>query len=210
MATLYTNLGQETEGVFKKVYEWDAPERQWTPKSKAWYVIYSLFFVSVIFIAALIQEYIFILAIIAFAFLWFVQGSIAPEIAHYTITSMGVKMLEKLYRWDDIKHFWFSIKSDTVYLNLEISDNPDSDIIKRYPLIINPEDMQKIFDILILNCDYGDKDEVSYNIFTNFISGKYFDISEFMAIEGDPDKTKLDRLKDNFKRLQRKKPSEQN
>lgn len=209
MTTLYTSLGQETDGIFKKLIEWDAPERQWTQKTRAWYVVYSLFFVAIIFIGALIQEYIFIVAVIAFAFLWFVQGSMAPLMTTYMITSIGVKIFDKLYKWTEVKHFWFSLKSDTIFLNLEVTENPDSDYVKRIPLIINPNDMQKIFDILIQYIDYGDRDEVSFNIFTSFVSGKYFDISEFIAIEEDPDKTRWQKLGDNFKKLQRKKTPNQ-
>ena len=189
MPRFYTNLEEQETGLFQKVLEWDAPERQWSPKSRSWYVIYSLFFVSIIFIAALLQEYIFIVAVIAFSFLWFIQGSIPPQMTKHTITSIGVRAFNKLYTWDKIKHFWISQKSDTIFLNLEIEENDNKGFVKRIPLIISSVDNQKIFDLLINNIDYGDKDEISFNFLTPILTGKYFDISHFM-VENEEDYSK--------------------
>src|SRR5690606_31691562 len=137
--SLYTDLKTEQESVFKKLHEWEAPERSWTPKTRSWYVTYSLFFALIVLIAAILREYILILAVIAFAFLWFVQGSIPPQIATYTITSIGIKAFEKLFRFRNIKHFWFSEKND-LFLNLEIVEDDNPNFVKRVSLIIKPED----------------------------------------------------------------------
>lgn len=189
MRRFYTDLEKdnEVEGIFKKLHEWEAPERQWVPKSRAWFVIYGFFFVCIVFIAALLQEYIFIVAVIAFSFLWFVQGSIAPHITTHMITSIGIKAYGELYKWQNIKHFWFSTKGDTVFLNLDIVEDENPHFTRRIPLILAKNDDQKIFDILLQYIDYGDQHEIGFNIFTQLISGRYIDISKYMVVETEED-----------------------
>lgn len=195
MPRFYTNLESDNpaEGIFRKLYEWEAPERQWFPKTRAWYVVYAFFFIFIIFIAALLQEYIFIVAIISFSFLWFIQGSIAPQTTLHIITSIGIRAFDQLYKWNDITHFWFSYKGDTLFLNLDIISEDTPNFNRRIPLIIKKGEDQKIFDLLLPYIDYGDKKEISFNIFTQFINGKYLEISNYM-VEEDEDEMNMRKL----------------
>jgi hypothetical protein len=182
MAGLYTTIEtKKQDPIFKDIYEWRAPERLWTPKTRAWYVTYSFFFISIIFIAALLQEYIFIVAIITFSFLWFIQGSTPPNIVKYQITSLGIRAYEKLYRWKEIKHFWFSEKDEVYFLNIDLDNEENPRIEKRISLIINDNADIEIFNILIKNIDYGDTQEVNFNILTQIITGKHIDIAKYLS-----------------------------
>lgn len=179
---LFTQIDPKDEYVFAKVYEWTAPDRHWEPRSRAWYVVYSFFFTVLIAIAALIGEYILIVAIIAFVFLWFVQASIPPEIMKHVITNIGIKTHEKLYKWKDIMHFWFSIKDGVKVLNLVIKPSPGSKASpKTISILLNNEEQDdELFRILINNVDYGDTDEIGYNIISQLIHGRHLDISTYL------------------------------
>lgn len=165
-----------------KLYEWSAAERFWTPKDKPWFVTYSLFFVVIIAMAAILGQYIFILAVIAFVFLWFTQAAIPPERVTHSVNTLGVKTFGHLYKWRDIKHYWFSTKHGINYLNLDIVDdkNPSNDRTRRLSLLLeNNEDME-LFFVLMNYADYGDKDEIGYNIIAKAIHGQYIPITFYL------------------------------
>ncbi len=167
--------------LFKKIYSWNAPERAWSEKPRAWYVLYSFFFVFIIAIVAILGQTFLILAIIAFIFLWFTQASIPPQIREHSITTIGIKTFEKMFKWSSIKHFWFSTKEGFIYLNLELVDNdPANEGIKRLSLIVNDVDEFEIFNTLIKYIDYGDTKEIDYNILTRALHGKHKDVSKFL------------------------------
>ena len=208
MAKLHTALEIEKDSPFHSVYEWEAPERQWSAKTRTWYVVYSLFFVCIIFIGALLQEYIFIVAVITFSFLWFIQGSIAPNITTYSITSMGIKVHDKLFKWREIKFFWFSKKGDTLFLNLEVSEDESSSFQRRIPLIITKGEDETIFNILVKYIDYGDEQEVYYNFLVAFTSGSYIEIEEYMDVpDYEIDDSRFGKIKKGISKLHSKKKS---
>lgn len=171
--------------VFEKLYSWEAPEREWSRKDRGWYVAYSLFFILVIAFAAILNEFIFIIAVIAFTFLWFTQAAIPPEIVEHTLTTLGVRTYGKIFKWKNIKHFWFGRRNGIMFLHFEIVDEEtfNTTRIQRLSLIIHDEDEEKIFKILINYVDYGDRDEVGYNILTKMINGVYIDISKYLPEE---------------------------
>jgi hypothetical protein len=179
---LYTNISTQKDYLFEKLYEWESPDRVWEPKTRAWYVTYSFFFVVLIALAALLGEYILIIAIVAFIFLWFIQAAMPPETISHTVTTIGVKTYGKLYKWKDVKHFWFSTKKGVRFLNLEIKPPEDKNISpKTLTLLLNPEDDDReIFNIFVKYADYGDKDEINFNFISQLIYGPHTDLSYYL------------------------------
>ena len=121
------------------------------------------------------------LAVLSFVFLWFTHASIPPEIVEHTITNIGIKTFDKLYKWDQIDHYWFSEKEGIIFLNLDITEQRESsDFMRRLSIIINNEDEEEIFFTLLEYIDYGDKDEISYNSLARIVHGKHMDISKYL------------------------------
>ncbi len=177
-------LFTKIDSTFEVLYEWETPERYWIKREKAWFVTFSLFFLVIIFILAILSEFMLIMAVIAFAFLWFVQAVRPPEVMDIQITSIGVKAYDKLYKWKDIKHYWFSHNAGITYLNLEVINKKLSQTkTQSLSLICSNEDFEKIFFVLIPHVDYGDKTEIGFNIFARFTRGRYIDISYFLPDE---------------------------
>lgn len=174
---LFTNL---EESDFATLFTWRSPERHWVKRERAWFVSYSLFFVIVIAIAVLLGEYVLIVAIVAFAFLWFVQASVPPETIEHRITNTGINTFGQLFKWKNINHFWFSKKHNLKYLNLEVVEDDSPNYIKRFSLIVNGEDDVQIFKKLITKIDYGDKIEIAYNPLTFLLYGKHLTISNYL------------------------------
>jgi hypothetical protein len=176
---LHTSLSED-KNVFKNLYSWTAPERYWERKDKAWYLAYSLFFVLIILVLAVLGEFIMILGVLAFMFLWFAQAYIPPKIVEHSITTIGIRAYEKLYKWSEINHFWFSKKNGVVLLHLE-QPIEDSKVTTRVTLIIDDENAdEQVFEILMRFLDYGRREEVGYNILARIINGEYIEIEKYM------------------------------
>jgi len=175
---LFTQLTEDNP--FKKIYSWISPERHWTEKARSWYISYSLFFIVLIAFMALIGEYLFILVILSFVFLWFVQGATPPHDVEHTITSLGIRTFDTFFKWKNIRHFWFSKKAGIVYLQLETFEDAKPDFIKRISLLMKDGDDPKLFNLLVQFIDYGDKKEVGYSIILNLLNGEYFDQNRYL------------------------------
>ena len=170
--------------LFSKLFTWQSPEREWSEKTRAWYVIYSAFFVFVIAIAAILGQYLLIMAVIAFVFLWFTQAAIQPEISEHTITTVGIKSFDKLFKWKNIKQFWVSVKGQTKFLNIDvIEDETKPNTYKRVSIILNENDDKEIFFILLNYIDYGDRKEVGFNYLVKILHGDHVDISYYLPDE---------------------------
>lgn len=180
MANLYTKINTTYRDSFKVLFEWEAPERVWKPKTRSWYLFFSLLFILLIFLGALLREYIFIILIVAFAFLWFVFASIAPNNTVYSISTVGIRMFNEIKKWNEIRFFWFSRKGEIYFLNLLIMNELNPDNVVELRLIVNEEDLQKIFDIILTFIDYGDQNDISFNPITRMITGSYIDIDNFV------------------------------
>jgi len=179
---LHTEINKES--VFTKLYSWKAPERFWVQRDRAWFTLYTIFFLLIILIGVLIKEFIFILAVLAFAFLWFVNALIPPQISEYTITTVGIRAFGKLYRWKVIKHFWFSEKDGVDFIHLDIKEDNSKSLTKRISLILNEKGQDKeLFDILIRFIDFGEKEEISYSYLTRFTSGEYYNLERYLPEE---------------------------
>lgn len=169
---------KDLDVLLSPIYSWTVPERIWKPKEKIWYVSYSMFFVVLIAFFALLQEYLLIVAIISFVFLWFVQASIPPFKTEHIITKVGIKSFEKLYSWRNIKKFWISLKDNTFLLNLDTVEEEKPELMKRVSLLLDNNE-KEVFDILIKHVDYGEQKEIGYNFFTKVVFGKYIDPTKY-------------------------------
>ena len=175
---LFTTITDDNP--FKKLYSWSSPERLWVKKDRAWYVSYSLFFIVLIAFLALLGELLLILTVLAFVLLWFVQGATPAQTIEHTITSLGIRTFDTFYRWQNIKHFWFSKKGNITLLNLETFEDKNPDFVKRISLLLTERQDEEIFKILISFLDYGDKKELSFNPIMQIINGAHIDSSEYL------------------------------
>lgn len=187
---LFTEI--ENKNPIRYLYSWKSQERYWKEKGRSWYVIYSFFFTVIIALLALIGEWVLIIAILGFAFLWFVQASVEPPIVEHVVSSVGIKTFNKLYKWQEIKCFWFSTKKEETILNLDLlnEEKPDSLFRRRLCLLINREDEKKLFELMYDYLDYGDPEEVGVNLLTQLIYGSYVDIENFMEMGKEEDLVK--------------------
>lgn len=178
---LHTDFKNDDEPI-RYIIEWESPDRLWKEKDRAWFVVYSFFFVVVIAMLFLMGEFLLIILVLAFMFLWYVQGTIPPTIVKHVISTLGIKTEKKLYKWKDIDSFWFSTKEDAYFLNLEVipEDSKNSEYKRRVSILVNQSDYKQIFNLLIKNLDYGSREKIGVNILNRFVYGDYVEVDDFM------------------------------
>jgi hypothetical protein len=113
------DLQEKEASPFESILEWEILERAWKPRARLWYLNWSLIFLVVMAVAARLNPipYIFLLLVLSFAFLWFVNAAVKPRKVTHSITPLGFKAFEKLYKWKNITGFWFSQKGGFIFLN---------------------------------------------------------------------------------------------
>lgn len=183
---------KNTPSKFVHIYKWTAPHRYWSPRDKNWYLGYSVFYTVIIFLAALTEQYLLILALIALLLLIFVQASIPPEIHSYEITNRGLKAYDTLFRWRDIEHFWVTEKVEggmltrinklndkyrMIHLDLPTKVPP------RLTILVGNGDEQELVFHLLEYIPYADPEETSDDFLTQAMHGRYIKLHEYADTE---------------------------
>lgn len=161
--------------------EWSADNRIWYPKTRMWYLSYAALISVLIIIAFRMGFFIVVLGLIAFLFLWFVQGSIPPTVIKHKILNTGIISHDTFYRWNEIKYFWMAKKDKYILLHL---DFPEEKKLPRQTILMTPDQDDDVFNLLAQKVKYANAEEAEYNILSRLIYGEYKPITFYV---GDAD-----------------------
>ncbi len=171
----------ESERGISTLFSWSAPDRIWQPKSRMWYLTSALV-VMLVILFAVISQYpsyqILVVAMLLFLVLWFVQGSVPPQISEHRITSKGLFTREVFYHWNEIAAFWIANKSGQLLLHVDFIKELN---LPRQTFLISHDDTQEIFDLMVTKVKYASDKEAQYNFLAKMIYGEYFPIAKFIA-----------------------------
>ena len=103
----------------KNLLIWQAPARPFETKDREFYTTAGSIIFLVCVILLFVKEFLFIMAIIAFAFFYYILTSIPPEKVEHKITNKGIFSIGKLYDWDQLGRFWFEVKAGSQVLMVE-------------------------------------------------------------------------------------------
>lgn len=179
--------------TFEHLLTWAAPERYWVERPQSWYVIRAAIFVAFILLAALTEQYLLIIALIALMILLFAQASIPPRIRHFVITNQGLKAYDNLYRWKDVTGFWFSEKHD-ITLSERINSQPGYKYLQinfemptknpaRLSLLTGELVEAEFMEVLLKYIPYSEVEDVNDDILSRLIYGKFIDFKSFLPTE---------------------------
>lgn len=155
------------------LFKWVAPSRIWYPKTRTWYLTSATIILAIILFVVLSRYPSYpwlILMLTAFLLLWFLYGSTPPDIIENRITTKGIFTYGVLYPWEEIQFFWFAEKNEHGILYL---DFPRALGRPRITLLVDPQDEDDIFDLLIDQIKYASPNEAQYNFFARMIYGTY-------------------------------------
>lgn len=127
-----------------KLFEWEAPERvEMKFDNKRFLIILAACMILVLYFAIL-GNYYLMACVIALLFFFYVASTNKPLTMKYKITTRGIDTGDKLYEWFMLNDFWFSIKDNQYFLNVDTKLRFPKGLI----LLLNKEDKDAIFVLL--------------------------------------------------------------
>lgn len=98
--------------IEKLLIEWTSPARPYKTRSREFYstIVSIVFLLGIILL--LLQEFLLIGVIIAFAFLAYVLATNKPNNVIHQITTKGIRTDHILYDWSDLTNFWLKKQWD--------------------------------------------------------------------------------------------------
>jgi hypothetical protein len=179
----YSNDSGVNAPKLQVLFRWAAPERIWEPKTRLWYVSYGALISVLILVAIKLGYPILVIGLIAFLFLWFVQGTIEPLVLQHQVTTTGIISGGALYDFTNLNAFWMAERHGFLMLYLDFDKSQRA---PRATILADLRDADRIFDLMIDKVKYANEDEAGYNIFAQWIYGKYIPITKFIADLDDP------------------------
>lgn len=128
----------------KTLLTWKAPSRIFKKRTNEFFTTIGAIVLLVCIILLFIREFLLMIVVIAFSFLAYVLGTVEPEEVENEITTRGVRVNGKFYRWDVLGRYWFTQDSGVTTLIIETYLSFPSQII----MIVNPKDTSKIKEYL--------------------------------------------------------------
>ena len=103
----------------KDLYIWLAPERPFKKRSKEYFTTVAAIALLLAVILLFIKEWLLIAVIIAFMFVSYALATVPPQTTTNKITTRGVYIDEKIYKWSQLNRFWFSQKWNSNIIHFE-------------------------------------------------------------------------------------------
>lgn len=162
-------------------YSWVAPERDYTQRSKRWYVTTGVVALVFIILAALTANYLLILTIIALVVVIYTINTIPPHDVTHQITNKGIYSFQTLFLWRNMIAFWITHRGNNYYIHIEyrgkISDMEHKDLI----ILVGKGNLEKIVTLVVPYVDYLGPEELSHNSIIQWGQGKYVPLLEIVG-----------------------------
>jgi len=115
-STLKTNLKPVK---MQSLLKWTAPERPFKKRDKEFFTTVAAIAVLLAIIFLFIKEWMAIGVIASLVFVGYVLATVEPEKTEHEITTRGVVTGGRLYKWEELRGFWFSEKWKSQLLNID-------------------------------------------------------------------------------------------
>ncbi len=128
----------------KTLFAWQALSRPHKQYSREVYTTAASIIFLLCVILIFLKEFMLIVAILAFGFLFYALSSVVPEEIEYKITNRGLAIMDKKYPWEQLGRYWIEKKwaHQVLYIENYLG------LPLRLMLVINPEDKDKIIQLL--------------------------------------------------------------
>jgi hypothetical protein len=166
------------------VYEWEAPERVFTPKSKRWFAIVGIFALCLIAVSALTNNFILIFAIIALVLVLYTLYTIPPHKTKHQITNKGLYTMNSLFLWKNILTFWVTQRDGEKLIHMEYKGRATDSYYRRMVILLGKGNLKTITAYLVQYIDYLGPNEIDQGVITSWTDGQYMPI---VQIVGDVD-----------------------
>jgi len=128
----------------KVLVSWEVAARPFKRKDKSFFTTIAIIVFLISLILIFIGEWFLIAAILSLTFLVYVLSTVEPEKIKNEITNLGVRNGERLYKWKQLKEFWFDDKYGHRVLIMETDIKPFSLLV----MLLNGVGEEKVKKIL--------------------------------------------------------------
>lgn len=185
---LTRTLVEEQQPV-STLYTWTAPERDYNPKTKRWYVAMAGIALIFIVLAALTKNYLLIFTIIALIVVMYTINTIPPHDVKHQITNKGIYSFSTIFLWKNILAFWVTTRGTRSFLHLEYRGKANDADFKTMVILVGSGNLVKIVTYLVAHVDYLGEEEIGSSALSEWTHGKYIPL---LDIVGDNDITTKD------------------
>jgi len=89
------------------VYQWAVKEYVQHQRERRWYWVMGILAAALLVYAVIAGNYLFALIIVLFGIILFLHDLLEPMEVGFAITSVGIILGKKFYRYSELKNFWF-------------------------------------------------------------------------------------------------------
>ena len=155
------------------LFEWQAPVRKkFLFSKKDFFIVLALTLFFMLYLTIL-EKYMLMLVLASLLFFIYVAGLFEPPIVTHKITTLGIEAFNYLYRWEDLKDFYFTKLENQYFLIVDT----DLKIEGRLIFLLSKEDLEPIFILL--------QDKLLYRAFKNnkLWLGDRLSLGQYIPIE---------------------------
>jgi len=91
--------------------EWTAPEFIKYEKGKRWFILVGLIALSIIIIAVLLKNFLWVVITILIILVVYIYASKEPRKIKFSISGKGIQIDQRIYRFENLKSFWIFYES---------------------------------------------------------------------------------------------------
>jgi len=98
---------QPNQQIYGEIYHvWQIPEYHRHERGRLWYILASIFFISLIGYGIFTDNFLFSLLMLLFAGIIFMHSTREPMYLNIGVSDKGVILNEKIFTYDTIESFW--------------------------------------------------------------------------------------------------------
>lgn len=153
------NFDLEKAGPRKVLLSWEGlarPEKKWFTQKFIRTALVVLVIVGLLLV--LMQEFFLIIVIASVIFFVYALSHASPEIIKYEISTHGVTYNGRIYYWNDLKYFFFSISTSPEVLVIDTKEPLPGRIF----LTFKPEQKEQLKELLLQYLTYLDQEPQTF------------------------------------------------
>jgi len=134
----------------KSLLKWEAPVRPFKKRDKDYYTTIAAIVFLLAVILLFLNEWLLIAVMVALMFVAYVLATVPPEKTEHEITTRGLVVSGKSYKWSEMSRFWFTHKWGESILNIETNLK----FPERLMLLLGKIEEQKVKELLEKQIQY--------------------------------------------------------
>jgi hypothetical protein len=170
----------EEQAPMRLLYEWKAPERVYTQRTRKWYVGVAVIAMLIIAYSALTANVVLIFLVIAMMLVIYSLASIPPHEITNKITNKGLNVFDNLYIWRNFIYFWVTKRGNEHVIHLEFKEKYTDVYYQRMILLTGKGDLKQIVFELLKHIDYLNSG--SGGILSKWVEGEFIPLLRIIDV----------------------------